>query len=52
MAGTDDARAQLATVKTEGLFNMVKFFLQQLYIAGLRSKILEVGKASLRGKHL
>ena len=35
MADTDEARAQKAIVKKEGLMEMERFFLHQLFIAGL-----------------
>ncbi len=36
---TEDARAQLAAVKKGGLVNTERFFLHQLFIAGLRYKL-------------
>jgi hypothetical protein len=51
MEDKDETRAQLVNIKKEGLVDMVRFFLHQLFIAGLRdelqSKIMEAGKASL-----
>lgn len=52
MEDTPAARLQLSDVKKEGLVDMERFFLHQLFIAGLkdelRSKIMEAGKASLQ----
>jgi hypothetical protein len=52
MEDTDEAKVQLAAIKKEGLVDMERFFLHQLFIAGLRdelrSKIMEAGKASLQ----
>ena len=52
MADTDATRAQKATVKKEGLMDMERFFLHQLFIAGLkdeiRSMIMKAGKATLQ----
>ena len=46
------ARAQVSAIKKEGLVDMERFFLHQLFIAGLRddlrSKIMEAGKPSLQ----
>ena len=52
MADTDEARAQKKNCKKEGLMDMERFFLHQLFIAGLkdelRSKIMEAGKPTLQ----
>ena len=52
MADTDATRAQKAIVKKEGLMDMERFFLHQLFIAGLKyeiiSKIMEAGKVTLQ----
>ncbi len=39
MADPDDARAQLAAVKKEGLVNIERFFLHQLFIKGLSDEL-------------
>ena len=53
--GMDDtvaARAELTLVKREGLMDMQRFFLHQLFIAGLkddlRSKVMEAGKDNIQ----
>jgi hypothetical protein len=52
MADNDNTRAKLAAVKREGLVDMERFFLHQIFIARmrdeLRSKVREAGKASLQ----
>jgi hypothetical protein len=51
MEDTDDARAKLAAIKKEGLVDMERFFLHQLFITGLRdelrSTIMKQGSLSL-----
>ena len=52
MANTAAARLQLRNVKKEGLMDMQRFFLHQLFIAGLkdeiRSKVMEAGKDNIQ----
>ena len=52
LANTAAARAQLRNVKKEGLMDMQRFFLHQLFIAGLkdeiRSKVMEAGKDNIQ----